>query len=75
VVRTRSQCPAPDCSAANPRQINMDEEILTKAGLTGAWIHRAHRCTYCDVVYSLEGGRKVIHGWYGNKGWKGVEDA
>jgi hypothetical protein len=74
-VRIRSQCPARYCSAGNPRQIEMNPEILTKAGVTGAWLSRAHSCTYCDAVYSLEGGRKVVRGWYGSQGWKGTGDA
>jgi hypothetical protein len=65
MARIRRQCPAKDCSAAAPRQMAMNPEVLAKAGATGDWLSRAQRCTYCGAVYSLEaGGQKVIRGHF-----------
>jgi len=32
----------------------MDPTTLERAGLSDNWIWRAHRCTYCRGVYSIE---------------------
>jgi hypothetical protein len=40
LAHRRSQCPASDCTAADPRQNNVRIPELIKAGITGP----AHRC-------------------------------
>ena len=65
------RCPSILCSKLNPRQELMDPRTLEKAGLSGDWIWRAHRCTYCHVVYSIERRRKKVQrGWYDEDGWR-----
>lgn len=69
--RTRIRCPNAVCSNLNARQEMMDPKALERAGLSENWIWRAHRCTYCHVVYSMERNRgKVQRGWYGDNGWR-----
>jgi hypothetical protein len=71
VAQVPVRCPNVLCSKLNPRQELMDPRILEKAGLSGDWIWRAHRCTYCHVVYSIERRRrKVQWGWYDEDGWR-----
>jgi hypothetical protein len=49
----------------------MDPKILERVGLSDNWIWRAHRCTYCHVVYSIERQRRrVQRGWYDGDGWR-----
>ena len=69
--RTRIRCPNAVCSNLNARQEMIDPKTLERAGLSENWIWRAHRCTYCHVVYSMERNRgKVQRGWYGDDGWR-----
>jgi hypothetical protein len=71
VRRTRIRCPNAVCSNLNARQEMIDPKTLERAGLSENWIWRAHRCTYCHVVYSMERNRgKVQRGWYGDDGWR-----
>jgi hypothetical protein len=71
VARTRVRCPNAPCRKLNPRQEMMDPKTLERAGLSDNWIWRAHRCTHCHVVYSMERHRgKVQWGWYDDDGWR-----
>jgi len=71
VARTQVRCPNALCSKLNPRQEMMDPMTLERAGLSGNWIWRAHRCTYCHIVYSIDRRRrKVQRGWYDEDGWR-----
>ena len=73
MARTRVRCPNAPCRKLNPRQEMMDPETLERAGLSDNWIWRAHRCTYCHVVYTMERHRgKVQRGWYDQDGWRFV---
>jgi hypothetical protein len=71
VERTRIRCPNALCSNLNARQEMMDPKTLERAGLADNWIWRAHRCTHCHGVYSMERRRgKVQRGWYDEDGWR-----
>jgi len=71
VGRNRFRCPNPLCSYLNARQEMMDPKTLERAGLSHNWIWRAHCCTYCHVVYSIERHRRrVQRGWYDGDGWR-----
>ena len=62
--RARSECPARDCGAGEPRQVDVNPTLLEREGVSGDWISRAKRCIYCGTVYSIEPSGKVIRGWY-----------
>ncbi len=65
VVKRKSQCPSPSCSAANPRQRAVDAGRLSAADVTGDWISSAMQCDYCDDIYSVElGGGKIPRGHF-----------
>ena len=71
MARTQVRCPNALCSKLNPRQEMMDPMTLERVGLSGHWIWRAHRCTYCHIVYSIDRHRrKVWRGWYDEDGWR-----
>lgn len=60
-----SGCPARDCRAASPRQVEVRAEQLQRAGLTDSWITGAMRCTYCGTIYSVgPGGQKAVRGYF-----------
>jgi hypothetical protein len=63
--KVRSECPARDhCGHPHPKQMDLNPALLEREGVSGDWVSRAKRCTYCGTVYSVEPGGKIIRGYY-----------
>lgn len=59
-----SQCPAQDCRATNPQQLDVPQSVLVIYGVTHDWASRAQRCTHCQCVYSIEvDGSRMVRGY------------
>jgi hypothetical protein len=69
----RSSCPASDCMAGEPRQVDVRIPDLVQAGITEPTRMRA----YCHCVYTGEGRAKIIRGYLDNviagPGWRPID--
>src|SRR5579863_9130992 len=61
MTKRPSACPAPDCSVANPVQLEASERLIA-AGVEDDWVRKGRRCSACGCVYILNGVTKVIKG-------------
>ena len=70
--KRRSQCPAEDCMAADPRQRSLTEGERVRLPQE-SWVAAATYCTYCQCVYTRDQTGTTVHGFLDNlisgKGW------
>jgi hypothetical protein len=58
-------CPNANCSHRDRQQDDLEPSALHKAGVTDSWTSRAAKCSYCEMVYSIDtAGIKRIRGYF-----------
>ena len=69
-------CPSSTCKTPDAAQEDMASAPLASAGVTASWISHARRCTHCGCVYSIDGEKKSVRGYFDNPvlgdGWKTI---
>jgi hypothetical protein len=73
---TKPSCPAATCRAPESPQKDVATGTLEAAGVIGAWMSSARRCSHCGCVYSTDGTTKTIRGYLDNpiftSGWRPI---
>ena len=58
-------CPNPNCSHRDRPQDHLESSALHKAGVTDTWASHAAKCSYCEMVYSIDAaGIKRVRGYF-----------
>ena len=73
VSKSKATCPAKFCAAPESAQEALPASRLAGVGVNAAWTGEARRCSGCGCVYTIEGERKMLRGYFDNpvltEGW------